>query len=188
MAVLDFEPVTHCYTVNGRVLPSVTQVLTAAGFVDPRFYTDEACARGTAVHAAVQQFHAGGELGPVEAEYAPFLDAYLTFTDLTGYAVEASEQRVYDPLRGYAGTYDLLGTLPSYHAGRDLIDIKTGSIPTWVGYQTAAYARLLPGIVRRWALNLRADGSYRLEPLTARSDEAVFLAALTVAHAKAGLL
>lgn len=188
MQALAFDPVAHRYTLDGRELLSVTQVLDAAGFIDRQWFTDAAMVRGTAVHAAVQAFHQTG-IAPTDDVTAPFVDAYLDFQMEAGFQVDASEERVCDPLLGYAGTLDLRGRFRHFVVGTDLIDIKTGAVPSWVGYQTAAYARLLPTpTVRRWALQLRADGTYRLEPLTARTDERVFRAALTVAQAKRGWL
>lgn len=188
MDALQFEPVAHRYTVGDRELISVTQVLTEAGFIDSRWFTESAAVRGTAVHAAVQAFNGSGVV-PTDDVVAPFFDAYLAFQLEAGYVVEMSEERVFNPLLGYAGTLDLRGRFVKYPTGIDLIDIKTGMVPSWVGYQTAAYARLLPDrIIRRWALQLRADGTYRLQPLTGPADERVFLAALTVAQAKRGWL
>lgn len=186
---LQFESASHRYSLGDRELISVTQALTEAGLIDGRYFTEGAATRGTAVHEAVQVF-AGCGVVPDDDVVAPFFDAYLKFQMEAGFTVAASEERVCDPLLGYAGTLDLRGRFVKYPTGVDVIDIKTGSVPPHVGYQTAAYARLLPGgtAKRRWALNLRADGSYRLEALTARTDERVFLAALTVAQAKRGWL
>ena len=100
-----------------------------------------------------------------------------------------------DPSIGCAGTLDLRGQLPGAPAALDVIDvldIKTGELPPFVGWQTAGYVRLLPVDVarrcRRWCLNLRADATYRLVPLTKRSDATVFIAAVTIAQARRGWL
>lgn len=188
MDTLTFEPIAHRYTLRTRELISVTQALDEAGFIDRQWFTDAALVRGTAVHAAVQAFHATG-IAPSDEVTAPFFDAYLEFQTAGGFHVEASEERICHPMLGYAGTLDLRGRFRNFTQGTDLIDIKTGSVPSWVGYQTAAYARCVPDpVVRRWALNLRADATYRIQSLTNRTDERVFLAALTVAQAKRGWL
>lgn len=188
MDILAFDPVAHRYTLGNRELISVTQVLMDAGLIDRAWFNEDAAARGTAVHEAVQRFYSSGDVATDDIT-APFFDAYLAFEMESGFVMDAAEERVCDPLHGYAGTLDLRGRFRHLHAGVDVIDIKTGTVPSWVGYQTAAYARLVEGKPRRrWALHLRADGTYRLHPLTARSDEQVFLAALTVAQAKRGWL
>jgi hypothetical protein len=52
--------------------------------------------------------------------------------------------------------------------------------------------RLFPPVVRvrtrRWVVQLRGDGGYRLRPLVNPNDASVFLAAVTIARAKAGRL
>lgn len=188
-AVLQFDEAAHRYTLDGRELVSVTQALTEAGFIDARWFTDEAALRGTYVHAAVA-LHVEGDLAEdsLDPVIRPYFTAYLAFRRESGFVVDACEERICDPVLGYAGTLDLRGQLPSQRPPRvDILDIKTGAVPSWVGYQTAAYARLVPGVLkRRWALQLRADGTYRLDPLTNTTDERVFLAALTVAQAKRG--
>lgn len=190
MDTLHFDAAAHRYTYGSRDLISVTQVLTVCGFVDSMFFTEDAAARGTAIHAAVQAFHVGGfDVSALPVEYAPYFDAYLAFAAESGFYVHACEERVCDPLLGYAGTLDLRGRFQQFATGVDVIDIKTGSVPAWVGYQTAGYARLVDGpLRRRWALHLKANGTYSLLPLKKRTDEQVFLAALTVAHAKRGWL
>ena len=190
MEGLSFDPVAHQYVLDGRELVSVTQALHEAGFIDKTWYTEHAADRGIRVHRAVQAFNLTGEV-PIDDTVAPFFDAYLAFQQDAGFLVYGAEEQVCDPLLGYAGTLDLRGIFQSELTGVDIIDIKTGSVPSWVGYQTAAYARLLllsERPRRRWALNLRATGSYRLERLQARTDESVFLAALLVAQAKRGWL
>lgn len=187
---LTFEPAAHRYRLGSRELISVTQALSEAGLIDTSWYTAAAALRGTALHAAVQAYLATGVV-PIDDELLPFFDAYLNFQLDAGFIAAASEERLCDPLLGYAGTLDLRGRFQQYDASgdsSDLIDIKTGHIPTWVGYQTAGYARLFPDVKRRWVLNLRADATYRIQSLTQRTDERVFLAALTVAQAKRGWL
>jgi hypothetical protein len=195
-ALLDFDPVAHRYRVGDRELISVTQALTAAGLVDTRWFNDDAAARGTYVHAAIQLHHEGDlaedSLDPV---IQPYFTAYLKFLSETGFELDACEERLFDETLGFAGTLDLRGRIPRKslrHPGIDIIDVKTGMVPPHVGPQTAAYARMLPrelGALRwRWALHLRADATYALLPLENRTDEAVFLAALTVANFKRGWL
>lgn len=195
-SVLAFDPVAHRYHVGDRELISVTTALTEAGLIDSRWFTDESAARGTYVHAAIQLHHEGDlaedSLDPV---LQPYFAAYLKFLSETGFQIDACEERLCDETLGYAGTLDLRGRIPRKalrFPGIDVIDIKTGMVPRHVGPQTAAYARMLPrelGAVRwRWALHLRDDATYSLIPLEKRTDETVFLSALTVAQFKRGWL
>ena len=51
---VQFDPVTHRYTVEGRIIPSVTQRIKDAGLLGSaaQFYSPESAARGTAIHQA----------------------------------------------------------------------------------------------------------------------------------------
>lgn len=192
--VLQFDEAQHRYRLGERELLSVTNLLTEAGLIDKRWFNEEAALRGTYVHAAVVMHHDGDlaeeSLDPV---LQPYVAAYFKFLAESGFVLDAIEERVFDEALGCAGTLDLRGLFPDTPPNvTNIIDIKTGNIPSWVGWQTAGYARMLPASVqpsrRRWALNLRADGTYRLEPLKTRTDEQVFLSALTVVQAKRGWL
>lgn len=196
VAALEFDAGAHRYSIGNKELLSVTQALTNAGLIDSQWFSEEARLRGTYVHQAILM-HVEGDLaeeslGPV---LLPYYQAFRAFMDESGFHVDACEERLFDETIGVAGTLDLRGHFPRKaltRPGVDIIDIKTGTVPSWVGYQTAGYARMLPrelGAVRwRWALHLQSDATYRLIPLDKRTDEAVFLAAVTVAQAKRGWL
>lgn len=190
---LVFDPVTHRYRLGGRDLISVTQALTEAGLIDARWFNEDAALRGTYVHQAILLDHEGDlEEESLDPVLGPYFKAYRKFRSETGFVVEACEERLFDELLGVAGTLDLRGRFGSSPDSRliNIVDIKTGTVPSHVGYQTAGYVRLSPvgQAYARWCLNLRADGTYRLEALTNRTDEKVFLAALIVAQAKRGWL
>lgn len=188
---LEFDAATHRYSVLGRPLISVTQALTEAGFIDTRWFTEESAQRGTFVHQAILLHHEGDldedDLDPV---LVPYYRAYRQFLADSGFVVQGCEERLFDEVAGYAGTLDLRGQFPTDTIGTNLIDVKSGAIPNHVGRQVAGYKRLLRSLVpvSRWCLNVRADATYRLEPLRNRNDERVFLAAVTVAQAKRGWL
>jgi hypothetical protein len=148
------------------------------------------------VHAAIALHHRRElSLYTLPDDIRPYVEAYLLFEHDSGFTRERWEEQVADELIGAAGTLDLRGAFPHPNAkypAIDLLDIKTGAVPSWVGYQTAGYARMLTHILtrfrHRWCLQLCPNGNYRLHPLTKSTDEAVFLAALTVAKAKRGWL
>lgn len=188
--MLAFDEAAHRYTLDGRELIGVTSALSAAGFIDSRWHTDEAAMRGSYVHAAIALLHEDDlDVASLDEQIGPYVCAYQRFVQETGFVRVAWEQRVYDATLGYAGTLDLRGSFPK-DTWHDVIDIKTGASPKWVGYQTAAYKRALPADIRnmcrRWCLQLSDDGTYRLHGLTNAFDERVFLAALTIAKAKKG--
>lgn len=184
--IVDFIASTHRYYLGERELPSVTAVLKEAGLVDDRWFTEEARLRGTYVHLACHLID-DDDLAPDSLDPAldPYIAAYTRFLELTKPEWVYVEHRICDVAQGYAGTLDRAGTF-TINGHKTLIDIKSGSVPPWVGPQTAAYRRCLPEphTWKRAALQLKADGSFTLHELTDRRDEAVFLAALTVVQFK----
>lgn len=192
-AVLHFDELAHRYSVDGQELLGVTHTLDEAGLVDDFGWTDATRERGAYVHAAIVLHHQGDlDIEALDGVLLPYVGAYLGFLDDSGFRVVGFEERVFSLALRCAGTLDLRGSFPDDPPFvTNIVDIKSGTVPMHVGYQVAAYALLLPRdpqrpIVRRYALNLRSDGSYRLEPLTKASDETVFRAALTVVQARRG--
>jgi hypothetical protein len=193
MTLLAFDAAAHRYALGDRELLGVTSVLAEAGLIESRWFSEDAAARGTYVHQALALLHQDDlDLDALPADRRPYIEAYVRFVEQSGFTCEAWEERVWCERLGCAGTLDLRGQFPVNRAYAHVIDIKTGGVPSWVGYQTAAYALLLPPTVtfarKRWCLQLGADGAYRLHPLTKVTDEKVFCAALTLAQAKRGRL
>ena len=156
-----FNPVLHEYRDGDTIIPSVTQILKSAGMIDDRWFTAEACERGSAVHSLCQRYANGerrDDLGRELAslEYVNALAAW--FRDRRPYAI-ATEQMIEGDLDGrrYAGTFDLLAEVDGK---RWLIDYKTGAGMKWHPAQIAAYA-LAVNPDRCMMLHLRADGTYK---------------------------
>jgi hypothetical protein len=180
---LAFDEATHTYRVGGLVVPSVTQVLRP--LIDlsgiPPAVLEAKRDLGTRVHAACQ-FDAEGDLdeATVEDDVAPYLEAWRRFLAESDAVVLASERRVFNPLYRYAGTLDLELDMGS---GPWIVDIKTSiATPLSTGPQTAAYLNARKGIanMRRAALRLRPDGTYRFDQLQDADDWSVFLSCLTL--------
>ena len=180
---LDRE--THTYS-NG--LPSVTQILQAAGIIDTQWFTDEARDRGTAVHAACE-YYDQGELdeSSVDPAIAGYLDAYKSWQALNGRDCTWIERSVSDQRKLYAGTPDrILTTQP-----RAVVDIKTGQPQDWHRLQLAAYVNCLhdPFSYQRIGLYLRSDGEFsvvKYELKNYTNDLAVFMAAVKIYYWKKG--
>lgn len=184
--VLQFDPKKHQYSVSGRVLPSVTQILKAAGLIDysmiPQDVLRAAAWRGTAVHQALQ-FMDDGELdeSSVPPELAGYIEAARRFYAESGFEVAHNEFRDYHRTYLYAGTMDRTGTFPD--GSLAIVDWKTGLVMPGHGLQLVAYANLLsrPRAYRRIALKLNDDGTYRVHeypPQNFERDWAVFLSGL----------
>lgn len=186
---LQFDAASHRYTRAGRNLPSVTTVLEEQlrelEGVPERYYK-AAGEFGQHVHEACN-LHNRGRLdwSSLDPKLAPYLHAFENFRIASGVQILASEQRVYHPTLGYAGTLDILGLLPG-RSRPSIFDIKSPVVlPRSVGAQTAAYREAKvacgqPCDPTRYAIHLKSDGTYELKKLTSPADWNLFLSCLNV--------
>ncbi len=190
--LLYFDEAAHRYTVQGRTVPSVTQVLDPLidfSTVDP-LVLENARRLGTAVHAMVELECAGTlDEATLHPRLVGFLAQWRDFVAVTGFRMMHCELRLYSPRYGYAGTMDLHGMLPGEEV---IIDTKSGATPKTAGLQTAAYhqlgveAGIFPSTTRRRVLDLKENSWHLTKPYTGTSDLRVFLAQLTVTNWQRG--
>jgi hypothetical protein len=202
---LEFDEPEHRYTFAGQHVRSVTQVLNIlTGPIYDRIrpdVLDRAKLRGKNVHAWTELLDLGeaeafgpafrafdGTLLHDEHEEFPYVVAWDKFRRESKFVPELVEQRFYHPLHRYAGTVDRIGIL---NGRRCTLEIKTvANLAPWVGLQTAAYHEAYNALHRgdlagkardRYAVQLRKDGSYRVECYSDnKGDFSAFLAHKTV--------
>lgn len=190
MTDLHFDAPTHTYRLNGRRVPSVTQITgTIAPLVGiPREVLEAKADLGTAVHLATE-YHDQDDLDwdGLPDIVRPYLEAYARFRAETGFIPTRIEARVSNPTFAYAGTLDRIGTFARLKGVRTtapcLVDLKaTYRIAPIYGVQTALYAAAASPkkALLRFALQLKPDATYRLEQFADPSDLSVGLAALTL--------
>ena len=124
---LQFCEKTHTYTVNGLVVPSVSEImkpLSAAhyGGIDTDTL-NKAANRGTIVHAAVENYLLFG-IEDISKELRGYFDGFKKWIDEVKPVPIKTECRIYHKTLNYAGTADL----PCY------ID----DVPTLVDFKTTA--------------------------------------------------
>lgn len=191
MSQLHFDAESHRYTVDGVVLPSVTQILKPLYSFHgvPAEVLEAKAALGTAVHRACElldndDLDQESEEGKAGLEpIAGYLAGYVKFKAELRPVVLENETQLHHPVHHYAGTIDR-----RYTINRDLWDIdlkSTVAMSPVVGLQTAAYSELLRARgdrrkARRGALQLFPDGKYKLWEFLEPSDLAVFLSLLNV--------
>jgi hypothetical protein len=181
----EFDPAAHVYTINGRRVPSVTQVLGAAGMTNGAYWTPESRDRGTYVARATEILDRDPDdfdWDAVDDDKVGYVCAWEKFKCESGCEIVASEAQVYSEAYQFAGTLDRI----IKDCGPVLIDIKTGTFAEWHRLQTAGY-RLCRDErpLGRAAVYLNSDGSYRCVEHLDRRDEDVFKAALAVANWRA---
>lgn len=185
-SVLTFDEPTHVYELDGRQIPSVTQVLepfSGMEFVDP-IILKAASDFGTNVHIACDLFNNEClDWDQLDPALVPYVEAWDKCLRDTGAVVLKSEMRVFSSRLKCAGTLDDVVYLRN---GECMYDIKsTAGVPRTVGPQTAAYAEFykeMTGkrIKRRYCCHLKPDGRYALVELKEHSDWPIFQACLTL--------
>lgn len=182
MPELLFDHPTHTYTLDGKRLPSVTQVLEGVGLVDTTWFTEEAKARGNYIHQATALFDKGVATPGLRDDMAGYVAAWAKFREDTGFIPDpdAIEVPCYDKTWWYAGTPDRFGGY-SCRPGALIPDIKTGEPLPCHPLQTAAY-RLFwrTPLVDRCSVYLRANGKYKVKYHTDVQDWDMFVSALNV--------
>ena len=159
----SFDPVTHTYEIDGRVIPSVTQVLND---LLPCYQASEwHLQRGTAVHACCALIANGTEF-----EHDPAIDGQVRackrfFEEVKPYILYGMvESKFWSFKYKFAGTLDLAAVIGNKTA---IIDWKA-SFSAALPYQLAAYSILVQeclqdgGIHYGYGVQLNEDGTYRM--------------------------
>lgn len=182
-----FDADTHTYTLYGKEIPSVTQIIRfLSADVDKSrpWIRDEAARRGTAVHesCALLDYGEPDALDILAPEHQKYLMAYMAFLR----DCKPEWEHVECPAHGkwgttrFAGTIDRSGTID----GRAVIvDIKTGTSGTKAQFtaQLTGYDKLLNPIGSRahlYILALSKDGTYKLTEY--KADAELFGACVTL--------
>lgn len=183
---LIFKEETHSYTLENIPVLSVTQALDEAGVTkyweggnQKPYYL----LKGSGLHLAIQ-WHLKGILGD-PGQFGKQVDAFKKFTKDVGFVAKDIEMRVFSKKMWYAGTLDITG---SVFGDFSIIDLKSETYNHWYELQTAAYFtaynEMFPKckLKRRFILNLKQDGSYKLTENKCSTDISVFYGCLVVAN------
>lgn len=173
--VLTFDAETHTYTLDGIVVPSVTEITRflhyQAEYADKES-RDRAARRGTAIHEATALLDYGEEI-EIENELSGYLIAWKQFKRDFHFDVYEIERVVggklwldeYDTMGALCGTIDRVGFIEQTPV---IVDIKTGSKINKLALQAqlSAYAILratetdIDPIRNLLGVQLKKDGTY----------------------------
>lgn len=160
-----FVEESHTYFLGEKILPGITGILKACGYIDPTYYTEESRNRGSHVHLAIKFLNKGTlDWDSVIDQYIGYVSAYEKFARDWNLKLELFERPMYHPDLLFAGTPDLVGTV--LNNVPSIVEIKTGPVMKWTALQTAAQELLVrawdrPNLRRRrWGVTLNADGTY----------------------------
>lgn len=179
---LTFDEAAHEYRFKGVVVPSVTQILqqvTDFSGINPDVL-ERKRHLGVAVHLACELDDTDDlDETALAHEISPYLTAWRRFRSENWGEIEMLEQRVFHPMHRYAGTLDRVMTI---QGERCVVDIKTSAqLSPAVGLQLAAYDMALGNDkLKRFAVQLKPDGMYRLQQYKDPKDYQVFTALLTI--------
>lgn len=170
--MVEFNAEKHEYKVDGKVVPSVTDILSLIGGYSgiPTDILNRAKERGTAVHEITEFIDYGYDLDEMEVpyEYLGYAIAYQKFINdykPNWYGIESMTYGEIDGL-GYCGTIDRYGVVMGNNA---IVDIKSYKSPSREQYlslcsQTYAYGYSKYGndSFKTYGLFLKDNGEYRL--------------------------
>lgn len=191
--MLTFDAPSHTYRIDGRVVPSVTQLIKPlqdfAG-IDPAVLEAKR-ELGVFVHKACELDDADDlDEASIDPSVLPYVQAWRKFKRATGALILQSERQLVHRALGFAGTLDRVAELHSITAGsRWLIDIKTSvDLSPWVGVQLAGYRLLLESngepVDVLGAVRLLPDCTYRIERYGHPDDVRCFMSLLAINHWK----
>ena len=200
-SILSFDPVAHVYRVDGAPVPSVTELLEAAGIspdysrVNPAVL-QHARRRGIHVDLCCDLDDADDlDWASVHPDAVGYVQAWQNFKADYGYRPLASQVLLYHPTYGYAGTADSLGEC----GGHVFVAERKATARMAASYalQTAGYAceglhtappgggRLTPvawGMPARMGVHLQRSGRYELVPYDDPDDLSAWLGVVALAR------
>lgn len=201
---LVYDEPTRAHSLNGRPIPSVTQVIKCAGLSDDFRFVDTMVLErardiGKATHAATHYYDEGDlDESTIAPEVLPRLEAWKRLREEHGLVPMLLETVVCSTVFHFIGRFDRLMRTGWGPAKTILLDIKCGDPDSasanlqLSGYEVALreeHPELANEVIHRWSAELCDDGRYKLRQYprpgrTNRQDRAEFLAAVTVVNAR----
>lgn len=179
----------HVYRYKGVVVPGITRLMEPIHSYDgvPEWVLERKASLGSDVHLATELYDRNDlDEDTLHPELQPYLHAWKAFRKQHGGRIHAVEPKLYHVGMGYAGQPDRWMELDTPY---DVVEIKTTSrLFNAVGVQLMAQQRLLLSAVptakagKRFAVQLREDGQFRMREYKDPHDWAYFVALLSVAN------
>ncbi|RZV39871.1 MAG: hypothetical protein EVJ48_02820 [Candidatus Acidulodesulfobacterium acidiphilum] len=172
MHELIFDKENHLYYWEGRLVPSVTEILKKSGIIDDRFFKPGSAEKGTRIHELCEQI-AKREEPDEENGYTKAFRKFLEDTKIEPAEVETSYYSELD----FAGTMDIIAL---FRGELVIIDIKTGAYQEWWPLQLAGYSMLIGNNdIRRFSLEIKNTEKYKFTEYKNREEDAAgFMSAL----------
>lgn len=178
MTELTFDPDTHTYRLAGKLLPSVSEIISPLGNSEENdlleMRLERAAERGTILHAALADLLSGDE-PEVPSDYEKYMDGVRLFLDEHSLEPYAMEEPTYSERLWVAGTPDFVGLFDGELA---ILDYKFVSqvAKIKVKAQLNLYAEMTEehGLFpdRLLCVQFLPGGDYRLYPTARDNTEA----------------
>jgi len=170
-----FDPETHTYRVDGKIVPSVTQLLPKPDFFVSDERLAECAAEGTENHKEVEEFFRTGK------STSPYTDAVQRFVEenkkTTGGLVACELPLA--SIKGFAGTSDMIFENAIVDLKRTIGNKKIHALQT-AGYNLLAVENgLIHSTKLHYILVIRDDGGYDLTNVYDSMAENIFLSLLS---------
>jgi hypothetical protein len=160
--MFEFDPETHTYTLDGKTIPSVTQIIAeivGTGWKAADWYLQ----RGRAIHACAE-FIAEGKAFKFDERIAGYVTALKKFFAEVKPENVTSELRVFSKIYQYAGTIDLIGKIGArnvildwkHSVDRNRIELQIG------GYAIAARETIGTEYYFGAGVQIKKNGSYAM--------------------------
>lgn len=182
---VEFDEANHIYRVNGRVVPSVTQLLPKSEYLqnmDPERLS-ELADEGKANHAAVEEFL---HTRKATCGYLEGVEKFLADYDRELGNLVAAE-RAMGSIRGFAGTADMIFEHAIVDLKRSFGDRKIHALQT-AGYNFLAVENALTRPVKKhYILVSHDDGTYEAVNVYNDRAEVIFLGLVSKWHIEANI-
>jgi hypothetical protein len=160
----SFSSDDHTYRVGRWLVPGITEILRAAGFINDRYYGSASRNRGSVAHAITEGLDVGTvDVDRIDGPLRGWVLAYTAFVRACRPDHALVEAAVVNRRLGFATHVDRAGRLLGHLA---LWNIKTGPADSWHGVQRAAEVLALDGRRtnrKRYTLYIRNTGTFSLE-------------------------
>jgi hypothetical protein len=160
---LTLDETSHRYFINGTpVRWSVTGIIKEMGLIDHQWATEDDMKFGSDVHLTTQLYDEGRlDEKTLDPRLAGYLEGWIKFRRETGFIPHKIERRIYCSTMKFAGTLDRFGKTDD-NALPWLVEIKTYPVPDWCALQTAAYKFTIGIPCRRFGVELKSSGTYKM--------------------------
>jgi len=193
--MLTFNESKHEYKYNGLIIPSVTQILRGSGLVNldwiPKELLEEKADLGTKIHKTTELYDQDTlDYEKLHSLLKNYLNGWIKFRETFQFEPLEIEPEYYHKIYRYAGRIDRVGIVKKEIT---IVDIKSGTHQKTHEIQTAGYQLLYNSnkpkkeqSTKRLLVYLK-ENDFKVEENKNKTDESVFLSALTIYNYKRGL-